>query len=77
MGRLIKTWAHHWYTLAGWDSRWDFENGNAYRGVGKVEVGKAFGQRQQWVAYLGCDLPVVNVGTDDFTLKAGFNLVFR
>jgi hypothetical protein len=74
---LIKTWPRHWYTLAGWDSRWDFENGNAYRGVAKVEAGKALGQRQRWVAYLGCDVPVVNAGSDNLTLKAGINHVFK
>ncbi len=75
--RLIKTWPHRLYTLVGWDSRFNFEDANAYRGVLKFEVGKALGLQQQWVAFLGCDVPVVNAGRDDFSLKVGLNRVFR
>lgn len=73
---LLKTWSHHWYSLLGWESGIDFENNNTHTGKVKVEIGKAFGPRQQWVFSTGVDVPLVRPGQDNFTLKVGLNHVF-
>lgn len=74
---LLKILPHHWYSLLGWDSTWDFENGDLHRGTIKTEVGKGFGTQQQWVFYTGIDIPVINAGQDNFMLRAGLNYVFK
>jgi hypothetical protein len=73
---LLKIWPHHWYSLAGWDSVLDFEDGKNHSGKVTAEIGKAFGVRQQWVLSTGVDVPVVRAGQDNFTVNAGINYVF-
>jgi hypothetical protein len=73
---LLKIWPHHWYSQAGWDSVFDFENGATHSGKVTAEIGKAFGARQQWVLSTGVDVPVVRAGQDNFTVNAGVNYVF-
>lgn len=74
---LLKTWPHHLYSLLGYDNAWDFENDNAYGGDLKAELGRGFGSRQQWVGYVGVDVPLVRAGQDNFTVEAGLNYVFK
>lgn len=74
---LIKILPHHWYSLLGWDSTWDFDNGNLHRGTVKTEFGKGVGSRQQWVFYTGVDVPVMNAAQDNFTIRAGLNHIFN
>lgn len=73
---LLKIWPHHWYSLAGWDSVFDFEDGQNHSGKVTAEIGKAFGVRQQWVLSTGVDVPVVRAGQDNFTVNAGINYLF-
>jgi hypothetical protein len=74
---LLKTWPHYWYSLAGYGSLWDFERDDIYSGAFKAEVGKAFGTRQEWVAYLSTEVPAVNAGPNDFTVKLGIGYIFK
>ena len=73
---LLKIWPHHWYSQAGWDSVFDFENGATHSGKVTAEIGKAFGVRQQWVLSTGVDVHVVRAGQDNFTVNVGINYVF-
>jgi hypothetical protein len=74
---LLKRLPHHWYSLLGWNRTWDFENGDLHEGKIKLEFGKGFGKRQQWVIFGGIDVPVVHAGQENFTVKAGLNYVFK
>lgn len=74
---LLKILPHHWYSLVGWSSTWDFENGDLHQGKIEVEFGKGFGKRQQWVFFTGIDVPVVHAGRDNFIVKAGLHYVFK
>lgn len=74
---LLKTWPRDWYSLAGWESTVDFQDGEAHYGKMMAEVGKAFGARQQWVVYAGFDVPVVRAGRDNFSINAGLSYVFQ
>jgi hypothetical protein len=60
---LLRTWPQNWYSLAGWESVVDFQDGETHYGKVMAEVGKAFGPRQQWVLDGGLDVPAVRAGT--------------
>ena len=74
---LLKIWPRHWYSLLGWNSGWDFEDGGFHSGKLQAEIGKGLGHREQWVVYTGIDIPVIHGGEDNFTLRIGLNYVFN
>lgn len=74
---LLKILPHHWYSLLGWGSSWDFEDGGLHRSKIKLEFGKGLGKRQQWVLFAGINVPVIHAGQENFTVKAGLNYVFK
>jgi hypothetical protein len=74
---LLKTWPGYWYTLAGYGGLWNFERDDMYSSSFKAELGKAFGSRQEWVAYLSAEVPGANRGVNDFAVKLGIGYIFN
>lgn len=74
---LLKTWPGYWYSLVGYGSLWDFERDEIHSNAFKAEVGKAFGSRQEWVAYLSAEVPAANRGSNDFAVKLGISYIFQ
>jgi hypothetical protein len=74
---LLKTWPGFWYSLAGYGSLWNFERDEIHSNAFKAELGKAFGTRQEWVAFFSAEVPVENRGANDFALKCGISYVFK
>ncbi len=70
---LLTTWAHHRYSLVGWDSEWGFENANTDVSILTVEVCKAVGTRRQRLLWVGVEVPVAHRGPTNYSLKAIIN----
>lgn len=74
---LLKTWPGFWYSLVGYGSLWNFERDNLHSNVIKAEVGKAFGARQEWIAFVSGEAPVENRGANQFAVKLGLSYIFK
>lgn len=74
---LLKTWPGYWYSLVGYGSLFNFERNEIHSNAFKAELGKAFGSRQEWVAYLSAEVPAANRGANDFAVKCGISFVFK
>lgn len=64
-------------SLVGYGSLWDFERDDIHSNAIKAEVGKAFGTRREWVAFVSGEVPVENRGSNQFAVKLGISYIFK
>jgi len=75
--QLLAEWPHNIYTSAAWNSEWTLVNSGHYIGKFEPQIGKAFGKKNQWVAYVGVEIPWVHAGSDICTFKTGISYLFQ
>lgn len=75
--QLLAEWPHDIYTAVAWNSEWTLVNSGHYIGKFEPQIGKAFGKRNQWVAYVGVEIPWVHAGSDICTYKTGLSYLFK
>ena len=75
--QILAEWPHDIYTSAQWNSEWTLVNGGHYIGKFEPQIGKAFGEKNQWVAYVGVEIPWIHAGSDICTFKTGINYLFK
>ncbi len=75
--QLLAEWPHDIYTSVAWNSEWTLVNGGHYIGKFEPQIGKAFGKNNQWVAYVGVEIPWIHAGDDILTYKTGISYLFQ
>lgn len=75
--QLLAEWPHDIYTSVAWNSEWTLVNSGHYIGKFEPQIGKAFGEKNQWVAYVGVEIPWINAGSDICTFKTGISYLFK
>lgn len=75
--QLLAEWPHSIYTSVAWNSEWTLVNSGHYIGKFEPQIGKAFGKNNQWVAYVGVEIPWIHAGNDICTFKTGISYLFK
>lgn len=75
--QLLAEWPHDIYTSVAWNSEWTLVNSGHYTGKFETQIGKAFGKKNQWVAYVGVEIPWIHGGNDICTYKTGISYLFK
>ena len=65
-----------WYAYTEFEETWEFPAHGDFSSTAKVEIGRSFGARGEWVLRARCELPITS-SSDDYTVTVGCTYGFK
>ena len=66
----------NWYAYTEFEETWAFPAHGEFSSTAKLEIGRSFGARSEWVLSARCELPITS-SSDDYTVTVGCTHVFK